>query len=190
MSNFDFSSIGRGNAATGTLPTNAQCVSPTERSSNYDTLSVEAVERAMTEYNALLPGRWTSDADSAFMKLAHFRLKYNPRTGRYCVDHCTGTFPDGYRGSMQVVQEWFQVDGSVYWETSPEAPGVSPKSPLFNYVSRLDALRGAVEREFNKYGDAYREGKLDAPCFGGMTSNEGRDKLNRSGSRLKENLQG
>ncbi|MCP4479067.1 MAG: hypothetical protein GY818_13360 [Planctomycetaceae bacterium] len=185
---FDFDSINRGNAATGTLPTNAQCVSPVERNENYDSLSIAAIEAAMDEYDTIRPGKWSSDRGSCFMVLAHFRLKYNGRTGKYCVDHCTGEFPKGYRGSMEIVKEWFQISGSVYWETSADAPGISPTSPMLNYVSRLDALRGAVERAFNEYGDRYREGELDAPCFGGMTSTQGRDKLNQSGSRLKENL--
>ena len=189
MNEFDFSSIGRGNAASGTLPTNAQCVPPTERNDHYDGLAIKAIESAMTAYNLERTGSWTSDGSAAFMKKAHFRLKYNDKTGKYTVDHCTGLFPDGYRGQMQIVKEWWQVTGSVYWETSPIAPGIEPNSPLLNYVSRLDALRGAVERAFNVYGDLYRAGSLDAPCFGGMTSTEGRDKLNRSGSRLKDNLQ-
>lgn len=187
---FDFDSIDRGNAAEGTLPTNAQCVSPVERSEHYDKLSIEAIEQAMRDYNTISPGEWRSELGDCFMGLAHFRLKYNGKTGKYCVDHCTGLFPEGYRGSMEIVKEWYQVSGSVYWETSADAPGVSPSSPMLNYVSRLDALRGAVERAFNEYGDQYREGKLDAPCFGGMTSTKGRDKLNRSGSRLKDNLRG
>jgi hypothetical protein len=187
MSDFDFSSIGRGNSATGTLPTSAQCVPPTERNEYYDSLAVMACELALLDYQRERPSTWSTENDG-FICVAHLRLKYNPKTGMYTVDHTVGKFHDGYRGGMQVVREWYQTSGSVYWEASPDAPGHSPKSPMLNYVSRLDALRGAIECQFNKMGDEYREGKLDAPCFGGMTSKAGRDKLNRAGSRLKENL--